>query len=293
MRFSGDFPPIPGAWIFCRRRGRHPVGGLPLSKLARGGASVLNPARPASGLVTHPFTALSTSPTIPNHIAIIMDGNGRWARERGLPRREGHRAGAESVREAVDACKQLGVKWLTLYAFSSENWNRPAAEVRALMTLLDRFLDEKAEEMMRQNVRLAAIGSLDRLPPTTRQRLDQALQRTAANDSLTLVLALSYGAREELTHAARQLVGEAAAGRLKPEDVTEELFASRLQTAGIPDPDLLVRTSGECRVSNFLLWQISYAEIVIVRKFWPDFRQADLFEAVNEYGRRHRRFGAI
>jgi undecaprenyl diphosphate synthase len=222
-----------------------------------------------------------------------MDGNGRWARERGLPRREGHRAGAESVREVVDACLQLGVAWLTLYAFSSENWNRPAAEIRALMALLDRFLDEKAEEMMRRNVRLTAIGSLDKLPPGTRSRLDHAIVRTAANTALTLVLALSYGAREEITRAARHLVEEALAGRLGADQVTEERFAACLQTTGIPDPDLLVRTSGECRVSNFLLWQISYAEIVIVRKYWPDFRQADLFEAVQEYSRRHRRFGAI
>ena len=222
-----------------------------------------------------------------------MDGNGRWARERGLPRREGHRAGAESVREVVDACKQLGVSWLTLYAFSSENWNRPAAEIRALMALLDRFLEEKAEEMMRQNVRLAAIGSLEKLPAATHQRLDHAIQRTANNTSLTLVLALSYGAREELANAARQLVQEALAGKLTADDVTQERFAAHLQTAGIPDPDLLIRTSGECRVSNFLLWQISYAEIVIVKKYWPDFRQADVFEAVQEYTRRHRRFGAL
>jgi undecaprenyl diphosphate synthase len=161
------------------------------------------------------------------------------------------------------------------------------------MTLLERFLDEKAEEMTRRNVRLTAIGSLDKLPPGTRRRLDDATRRTAANTALTLVLALSYGAREEITRAARHLAAEAAAGRLHPDDITEERFAACLQTVGIPDPDLLLRTSGEFRVSNFLLWQISYAEIVIVRKYWPDFRQADLFEAVREYGSRHRRFGAI
>lgn len=236
---------------------------------------------------------MSESSSIPRHIAIIMDGNGRWAKERGLPRRDGHRAGAESVRECVEACKQLGVEYLTLYAFSSENWNRPPAEVSALMTLLERFLDQKAEEMMKQNVRLQAIGHLERLPEKTRKKLQQAIDRTADNDSLTLILALSYGSREEITEAARAMARDAAAGKLDPESITKETFAERLDTAGIPDPDLLVRTSGELRISNFLLWQISYAEIVIFKKFWPDFHQSDLLEAVEEYARRHRRFGAL
>ena len=231
--------------------------------------------------------------SVPQHIAVIMDGNGRWAKQRGLPRGEGHRAGAESVRECVDACKQLGVRFLTLYAFSSENWNRPATEVTALMALLERFLEQKSAELQKQNVRLQAIGQLDRLPARTRAKLDDAIHRTSTNTSLTLVLALSYGSREEITDAARSLVADAAAGRLKPEDVTTGLLSSRLYTAGIPDPDLLIRTSGELRLSNFLLWQISYAEIVILRKFWPDFKQSDLFEAVEEYSRRHRRFGAL
>ena len=199
-------------------------------------------------MLAHPHSnavaLMNEERSIPRHIAIIMDGNGRWAKERGLPRREGHRAGAESVRECVEACKELGVEYLTLYAFSSENWNRPAAEVSALMALLERFLEEKAEELMKQNVRLTAIGHLDRLPERTWRKLDKAMQRTAGNTSLT-------------------------------------------------DPDLLVRTSGEFRVSNFLLWQISYAEIILFKKFWPDFRQSDLFEAVQEYARRHRRFGGL
>ncbi len=232
-------------------------------------------------------------PTIPRHIAIIMDGNGRWAKERGLPRREGHRAGAESVREVMDACKELGVDYLTLFAFSSENWSRPEAEVVALMSLLDRFLRDKAKDLDEQNVRLLAIGQLDRLPAKTRALLDSIIARTADHSAMTLVLALSYGSREEIVSAARAIAADAAAGRLDPEAVTAELFASRLQTAGIPDPDLLIRTSGEMRISNFLLWQISYAEIVIVRKNWPDFRQHDLFEAVTEYQCRHRRFGAL
>lgn len=232
-------------------------------------------------------------PDCPRHIAVIMDGNGRWAAERGLPRREGHRAGAESVREVTDACIDLGVEYLTLYAFSSENWSRPAAEVSALMALLERFLADKAKDLVKQNIRLQAIGQLDRLPAKTRKLLDEIIARTAGHTAMTLVLALSYGGREEIVSAARSLATDAAAGTLDPETIDSETFASRLQTAGIPDPDLLVRTSGEMRVSNFLLWQISYAEIVIVRKFWPDFRKQDLIESVHEYQRRHRRFGAL
>jgi undecaprenyl diphosphate synthase len=232
-------------------------------------------------------------PEIPRHIAIIMDGNGRWAAERGLPRREGHRAGAESVREITDTCIELGVEYLTLYAFSSENWNRPEAEVKALMALLDRFLAEKAKDLDRQNIRLLSIGQTERLPAKTRALLEKIKARTANHSAMTLVLALSYGGREEIVAAARSLAAEAAAGTLRPDQIDAARFSSHLQTAGIPDPDLLVRTSGEMRVSNFLLWQISYAEIVIVRKFWPDFRRNDLIEAVREYQRRHRRFGAL
>ncbi|MEI8037278.1 MAG: isoprenyl transferase [Verrucomicrobiota bacterium] len=236
---------------------------------------------------------MTAFPEIPRHIAIIMDGNGRWAKERGLPRREGHRAGAESVREITDTCIDLGVEFLTLYAFSSENWNRPAAEIKALMALLDRFLAEKAKDLDQQKIRLLAIGQLERLPAKTRALLGKIMARTAHHETMTLVLALSYGGREEIVAAARSLAEDAAAGVLAPAAIDGELFASRLQTAGIPDPDLLVRTSGEMRVSNFLLWQISYAEIVIVKKLWPDFRKNDLIDAVHEYQRRHRRFGAL
>jgi undecaprenyl diphosphate synthase len=232
-------------------------------------------------------------PDIPRHIAVIMDGNGRWAKERGLPRREGHRAGAESVREVTDTCIELGVQYLTLYAFSSENWHRPAAEVKALMSLLERFLAEKAKDLEHQQIRLLAIGQLDRLPAKTRALLEKIMARTANHQVMTLVLALSYGGREEIVSAARSLATDVAAGTLAPAAIDSGLFASRLQTAGIPDPELLIRTSGEMRVSNFLLWQISYAEIVIVRKFWPDFRRNDLIAAVQEYQHRHRRFGAL
>jgi undecaprenyl diphosphate synthase len=228
-----------------------------------------------------------------SHIAIIMDGNGRWAKERGLPRAEGHRAGAESIREVTQACIELGVKYLTLYAFSSENWNRPKNEVDGLMKLLDRFLDDKASELDKQNIRLLAIGDLDRLPAATRKRLDRIQEQTKNHQTMTLVLALSYGAREEITAAVRSIAKAVVAGKFSIEEIDPELFSRHLYTKNIPDPDLLIRTSGEMRVSNFLLWQISYSEIVIVKKMWPDFRQGDLFAAVEEYKKRHRRFGAL
>ncbi len=253
-------------------------------------AAVKSVSSPASS--SQP-SAMAEHPEIPRHIAIIMDGNGRWAKQRGLPRLEGHRAGAESVREVMEACIELGVEYLTLYAFSSENWNRPESEVKALMNLLDRFLNEKAKDLDRQNVRLLAIGQIERLPSKTRALIERIQNRTADHTAMTLVLALSYGGREEIVSAARSLAADAVAGRISPGDIDAALFATRLQTAGLPDPDLLVRTSGEMRVSNFLLWQISYSEMVIVKKFWPDFRQGDLFEAVEEYKRRHRRFGAL
>ena len=236
---------------------------------------------------------MPSHPEIPRHIAVIMDGNGRWAKERGRPRLEGHRVGAESVKEITETCIELGVSYLTLYAFSSENWNRPASEVRALMLLLNRFLSDKANDLDRQEIRLLAIGQLDRLPAKTRALLERLQARTAGHTKMTLVLALSYGGREEIVEAARSLATDSLAGKILPADIDGPLFASRLQTVGIPDPDLLVRTSGEMRVSNFLLWQISYAEIVILKKFWPDFRRSDLIESVTEYQRRHRRFGAL
>lgn len=230
---------------------------------------------------------------IPRHIAIIMDGNGRWAKARGLPRGQGHRAGAESVREAVETCRQLGVDYLTLYAFSSENWKRPQKEVDALMNLLERFLREKLPEMLKQNVRLHAIGRLDKLPEKCRRQIDKAVAGTQKNDGLNLILALSYGAREEITDAARALAAKVASGEISPGEIDGEMFSNHLYTKDIPDPDLLIRTSGELRISNFLLWQISYSEIVISPKYWPDFKNADLCDAVDEYTRRHRRFGAV
>ena len=230
---------------------------------------------------------------LPRHIAVIMDGNGRWARERGLPRIEGHRRGSESVRACTAACIEAGVPYLTLYAFSKENWQRPADEVGALMLLLDRFLAERTAEIMERNIRLLAIGHLADLPGKARKRLEDTIAKSANNTALTLTLALSYGARTEIVDATRAIAREVKAGKLDPETINEDTIASHLYTAGVPDPDLLVRTSGEMRISNFLLWQISYAEIVVTPKLWPDFAKEDLFAAMQEYARRNRRYGAI
>jgi undecaprenyl diphosphate synthase len=230
---------------------------------------------------------------IPRHIAVIMDGNGRWARERGLPRIEGHRRGSEAVRACTAACMEAGVSYLTLYAFSKENWQRPPDEVKSLMNLLDRFLAERTAEIMERNIRLCAIGHLDDLPAHARRRLDTAMEKSAGNTALTLTLALSYSARTEITDAARAIAREVRAGTLDPEAITEETISSHLYTAELPDPDLLIRTSGEMRISNFLLWQISYAEIVVTPKLWPQFGKEDLFAAIREYAGRHRRYGGI
>ncbi|MCB1203589.1 MAG: isoprenyl transferase [Verrucomicrobiae bacterium] len=239
------------------------------------------------------MTAFDPDKEIPGHIAIIMDGNGRWAAARGLPRRDGHRAGADSVEEVLRACGDLGVKYLTLYAFSSENWKRPQAEITALMGLLAHFLKEKTPVLMKNNIRLRVIGHLERLPMRNQKQLRESMAVTAGNDGLTLVVALSYGSREEIVDAARALMIEAKAGITDPATLDNETFARHLYTADFPDPDLLIRTSGECRVSNFLLWQISYAEIVITEVFWPDFRRPHLEDAIGEYQRRHRRFGGL
>ena len=228
---------------------------------------------------------------IPRHIAVIMDGNGRWARERGLPRIEGHRRGSESVRSCTAACMEAGVSFLTLYAFSKENWQRPPDEVKSLMSLLDRFLAERTAEIMERNIRLRAIGHLDDLPEKTRRRLDTAMEKSAGNTALTLTLALSYGARTELADAARAIAREVRAGTLDPDTIGEATVSSHLYTADLPDPDLLIRTSGEMRISNFLLWQISYAELFFTPVLWPDFDRPHLEEALAAYAGRERRKG--
>ncbi len=222
-----------------------------------------------------------------------MDGNGRWARQRGLPRLEGHRAGAESVRAIVRACGELGIEYLTLYAFSVENWNRPKPEVSALMRLLEFYLKQEIPELDKNNVRLAAIGRLHELPLRAQRQLEKSIAALRHNTGLTLVLALSYGGRAELVDAMRELAREVKAGRLNVSDIDEAAIARHLYTRDIPDPDLLIRTSGEMRVSNFLLWQISYAEIYVTDTLWPDFRKPQLEAALADYAKRHRRFGRV
>jgi undecaprenyl diphosphate synthase len=226
-------------------------------------------------------------------VAIIMDGNGRWAKQRRLPRVEGHRNGVESVRAVVRAAGEAGVKYLTLYAFSVENWNRPKDEVDTLMKYLARFLKAEIGELNRNNVRLDAIGQIYRLPEFVQAQLQKTKAALAKNNGLTLILALSYGGRTEIVEAARSMAQKVKDGRLEPAEINEQLVSQHLYTCHYPDPDLLIRTSGEMRISNFLLWQISYAELVVTPTLWPDFRKPQFFEALEEYTRRHRRFGMV
>lgn len=234
---------------------------------------------------------MTTLAAVPRHVAIIMDGNGRWAQRRGLPRSAGHEAGADSVREVVRACGELGVEVLTLYSFSTENWGRPQDEVDALMGLLERYLREETVELLTQNVRLRGIGEIEQLPTVVRSLLAAAGAVTANNDGMELLLALSYGSRAEVVRAVRDIAVEVAAGRLTPEQVDEQAIASRLYTAGLPDPDLLIRTSGDLRVSNFLLWQIAYSELYVTPVPWPEFRKDELMRALEAYAERERRYG--
>jgi undecaprenyl diphosphate synthase len=231
--------------------------------------------------------------SLPAHVAIIMDGNGRWAKQRHLPRVEGHRKGVESVRAVVRAAGEAGIKYLTLYAFSVENWNRPKDEVDTLMRYLARYLKNEIGELNRSNVRLEAIGQIYRLPEFVQQQLQKTREALARNNGLTLILALSYGGRTEIIEAVRSIATEAKEGRIEPAEINEKVFSGHLYTRYWPDPDLLIRTSGEMRVSNFLLWQISYAELVVTPTLWPDFRKAQFYDAIEEYARRHRRFGAL
>lgn len=226
---------------------------------------------------------------LPKHVAVIMDGNGRWAAERHLPRVEGHRAGIESVRETVETSARLGLSVLTLYAFSVENWKRPVPEVTALMGLLRHYLRAELKTLLRNNIQFKVIGQMDRLGREVREELEAAMARTATNTGMVFNIALSYGGRAEIVDAARQAIARG----LTPGQLDEDTFASFLYTAGQPDPDLLIRTSGEMRVSNFLLWQIAYAEIWVTETFWPDFRARHLLEAVADYQKRDRRYGAV
>ncbi|MGO8698177.1 MAG: isoprenyl transferase [Limisphaerales bacterium] len=231
--------------------------------------------------------------TVPTHVAVIMDGNGRWAKERHLPRVEGHRHGVESVRAVVRAAGEAGVKYLTLYAFSVENWNRPKEEVDTLMQYLARFLKTEIGELTRNNVRLEAIGQIYRLPEFVQEQLRKTKAALARNNGLTLILALSYGGRTEIIEAMRGMAQKIKDGQLEPAEINEQVVSQHLYTSPYPDPDLLIRTSGEMRISNFLLWQISYAELVVTPTLWPDFRKAQFFEALEQYTKRHRRFGLV
>lgn len=229
----------------------------------------------------------------PRHIAIIMDGNGRWAKARGLPRVAGHKAGVDALRGIVRAAGDKGLEFLTLFAFSSENWSRPNSEVTELMGLLKLFIRRDLNKLHSQNVRVRIIGARDDLASDICVLLNEAEKLTAANSGLTLVIAFNYGARDELTRAMRQIAEAVAAGQMKPDAITAEMISERLDTADIPDPDLIIRTSGEMRLSNFLLWQAAYSEFLFAPEYWPDFKPAHLFAAIDEYCKRVRRFGGL
>lgn len=230
---------------------------------------------------------------LPVHIAIIMDGNGRWAQKHLLNRIKGHDKGAETVREIIRACRKIGIPYLTLYAFSTENWQRPKHEVAALMSLLKKFLESEKKELNDNNIRLNAIGQLERLPEDVRQKLNETMALTKSNDGMFLNLALSYGGRAEIVMMVQKLSTEVKDGQLDPASITDKLVSDSLYTKGMPDPDLLIRTSGESRISNFLLWQIAYAEIFVTKTLWPDFGEEELIQILQDYQCRERRFGKV
>ena len=230
---------------------------------------------------------------VPRHVAVIMDGNGRWARGRHMPRVFGHRSGMTAVREVIEGSVEAGVEFLSLFAFSRENWERPATEVAALMDLLVEYVGREAEELTAKGVQVRVLGDLSRLTPRAMAAVADVMQKTASNRRLVLNLFISYGARDEIVRAARALAREAASGTLDPDSISEEMLSARLYTADCPDPDLLIRTSGEQRISNFLLWQLAYSELYITTVLWPDFTRAELFQAIDEYQRRDRRYGRV
>ena len=237
--------------------------------------------------------ALKKSGAIPTHIAIIMDGNGRWAKKRGLPRVAGHKRGVDTVKEIVEACAEVGVKYLTLYTFSTENWKRPKDEVSTLMRLLLRSLRDRVNELYDNDIRLTTIGDTESLPVEVQKQLYSGIERTKYNKKMVLNLALSYSGRWELLEAIKKIVDKANHGKISPENIDDNLVASFLTTKGIPDPDLVIRTSGEFRVSNFLLWQIAYSEFIITETLWPDFSKYDLYDAIKVFQKRERRFGKV
>ncbi|TKB23412.1 isoprenyl transferase [Desulfopila sp. IMCC35006] len=228
---------------------------------------------------------------LPRHVAIIMDGNGRWAQRKRQPRLFGHKAGAESVREIVEACREIGIEYLTLYAFSSENWRRPAQEVTGLMSILKKYLEAELPRMLKNDIRLLSIGDRQRLPEAVRAALEQSIKETAGNSKLTLNLALSYGSRDEIVRAVRTISSRCVQGDMSLEQITDQSISENLDTRLLPDPDLMIRTGGEARLSNFLLWQLSYAEIYFTEIMWPDFRKEAFLQALSEYQSRERRFG--
>ena len=236
---------------------------------------------------------LKSSGEIPNHIAIIMDGNGRWAKKRGLPRVAGHQRGVETVRKIVEDCAEIGVKYLTLYTFSTENWNRPKDEVSTLMRLLLKSLKERLDELNKNNIKLTCIGNIESLPSVVQKQLYEDIERTKNNKRMTLNLALSYSGRWELLEAVKNISKKVIEGKIAPNNINEKTISENLTTKNLPDPDLIIRTSGEFRVSNFLLWQIAYAEFVILDVFWPDFSKEHLYEAIKQYQKRERRFGKV
>lgn len=240
-----------------------------------------------------PLANVRRNGAVPRHIAVIMDGNGRWARVRMLPRVLGHRSGMTAVREVIEGAVEAGVAYLSLFAFSRENWERPASEVEALMDLLVEYVGREADELAAKGVQVRVLGDLTRLTPAASAAVEAVVRRTESNRRLILNLFISYGARDELVRAARALAREAAAGRLDPDSITEEAMSARLYTADCPDPDLLIRTSGEQRISNFLLWQLAYAELYITPVLWPDFTRRDLFAAIEDFQRRDRRYGRV
>ncbi len=228
---------------------------------------------------------------LPRHIAIIMDGNGRWAKQHAIGRVRGHKKGAQAVRTVVKTCREIGIKYLTLYAFSIENWERPAKEVEALMFLLDEYLTKETKELQKQGIRLTTIGEIDRLHPLVKDKLLQTKESTAKNDQMVLNLALSYGGKDEIISAVKRIVQDNKRGIIDISDINKETFDRYLYTYGMPDPDLLIRTSGEYRISNFLLWQMAYTELYFTNVLWPDFTKDDLFKAIASYQKRERRFG--
>ena len=230
---------------------------------------------------------------LPRHVAVIMDGNGRWAKEQGLPRAEGHRRGAESAKAITRIASDIGIRYLTLYTFSTENWNRPKTEIDAIMRYLVYYVKKETPELDKQNVRLEVIGQVYRLPEKVQNQLEKSKKQLSKNTGLTLVLALNYGSRAEIVDATRIIAEKIESGELVSEDIDETLMCMHLYTSQIPDPDLLIRTSGEMRLSNFLLWQISYSEMVVTQVLWPEFRKPAFFTALEEYAKRHRRFGKI